>query len=599
VTFGVPAALWGLLAIPFIVLLYLLRVRRREQPVSSVLLWQRSAPALAAYRPTRRIERSLLLLLQIAAAAMLVAALAHPSVIEQGLAPGDLMLVLDLSLSMRAHDVPPTRFDRARAEALDIVARLRPGQRAGIVIAGSRPGILVPLTADRARLAAALRAAVPWDAVGDIAGAVALAAGQPLGPEGRIIVWTDAAHAELPALPAVSYRMLGTSDDNVGITAFRTTRDPEGAEALLRVDNFGAQSRRVPIEISHLQRVVYRDTIDLPPGGHRTLVVPVRGAGVFQAHLHIQDQLPDDNEASTVIDPSPLPSVLLVSAGNPYLERLLRVLPLGGATETQVLDPASWGAYGVIILDRVNPGPLPPGDYLLIASFPPNLPVSVTGNAEQPRIAAWDQADPVLRFVDLSDVHLARASALSTQGGRSLAGGDSPLLWAYEGGGVRALLLGFALQDSDLPQRVAFPILIANSLAWLGGGALDVAVGEAPQVPAGGSSVAVLVDPKGRRGPVRATNGVFLLPPLTRAGVYRLESGGQIREITARVVDSRAGAIRPGAAPRQGPRIRGEGTGGQRALLAQIPISPWFLLAAVAAVTGEWMLATRRRGGEA
>jgi len=272
VTLGVPGALWGLLAIPFIVLLYLLRVRRREQFVSSVLLWQRSTPTLAAYRPTRRVERSLLLLLQIAAVAILVAALAHPSVIVQGLAPGDLMLVLDLSLSMRARDVPPTRFDRARGEALDVAAHLRPGQRAGIVIAGSQPAILVPLTADRARLAAALRAAAPWDAVGDIAGAVALAAGQPLGADGRIIVWTDGAHAELPTVPAVSYRMLGTSDDNVGITAFRATRDLDGAEALLRVDNFGARDRRVPIEVSHLQQTVYRDTIDLPPGGHRTLV---------------------------------------------------------------------------------------------------------------------------------------------------------------------------------------------------------------------------------------------------------------------------------------------------------------------------------------
>jgi hypothetical protein len=253
----------------------------------------------------------------------------------------------------------------------------------------------------------------------------------------------------------------------------------------------------------------------------------------------------------------------------------------------------------VVILDRVNPGPLPPGDYLLIASFPPNLPVSVTGKAEQPRIAAWDRADPVLQFVDLSDVHLARAPTLTVQGGRSLAGGDSPLLWAYEGGGVRALLLGFALQDSDLPQRVAFPILIANSLTWLGGGALDVKVGEAPQVPAGASSTAALVDPNGRRRSLRATNGVFLLPPLTRAGVYRLESSGQAREITARLVDSLAGVIRPGTAPLQGSPTGSEGAGGQRALLAQIPISPWFILAAVAAATGEWMLATRRRGGEA
>jgi hypothetical protein len=393
--------------------------------------------------------------------------------------------------------------------------------------------------------------------------------------------------------------MLGTSDDNVGITAFRATRDPDGAEALLRVDNFGAQGRRVPIEVTHVQQTLYRDTIELPPGGHRTLVVPIRGAGVFEARLRIQDQLPDDDVASTVVDPSPLPSVLLVSAGNPYLERLLRVLPVGRATETRALDPASWGAYGVVILDRVNPGPLPPGDYLLIASFPPNLPVSVTGNAGQPRIAAWDPSDPVLQFVDLGDVHLARTSALATQGGRWLAGGDAPLLWAYEGGGVRALLLAFALQDSDLPQRVAFPILIANSLAWLGGGAVDVEVGEAPQVPAGGNSIAILVDPLGRRWSVRATNGMLLLPPLTRAGVYRLETQGQTRQITARSADRVAGAIRPGAAPQQGSPTSREGADGRRALLAQIPISPWFILAAAAAVTGEWVLATRRRGGEA
>src|SRR5205807_1410535 len=152
-----------------------------------------------------------------------------------------------------------------------------------------------------------------------------------------------------------------------------------------------------------------------------------------------------------------------------------------------------------------DPGPVPPGDYLMIDAVAPNIPAAAAGEVGGPRFATWDRTDPILHYVDLSGVRVARALALAPQGGRVLAGGDVPLLWAYEGGGIRALVLGFALQDSDLPQRVAFPILMANSLAGLGGGLLS----------------------------------------------------------------------------------------------SQVPLWPWFLLGAVGVAVGEWVLATRRPGGEA
>jgi Ca-activated chloride channel family protein len=598
VTLGAPAALWGLLAIPFLILLYLLRVRRRDHPVSSVLLWQRSAATLAAYRPSRRLERSLLLLLQIVATAALVTGLARPAVIAQ-YAPGDLLLVVDLSLSMRARDVAPTRFDRARAEALEAAARLRAGQRAGVVIAGARPELLVPLTADHARVAAALRGLEPWDASGDVSGAVALAAEHPLGPGGRILVWTDAARGPLPALPQAVYRILGTSDDNVGITMFRAARAPDGAEALLRVDNFSARPRRIPVEVTHDRTAVYHATLDLPGGGSRTVVFPVAGSGVFHAQLVTHDLLPDDDVASAVLDPAPLPAVLLVSQGNPSLERVLQVLPVARAVETRTADPRTWGAFGVVILDRMNPGPLPPGDYLMIDTVAPNVPAAAVGEVSGPRFATWDRTDPIFHYVDLSGVRVARALALAPQGGRVLAAGDVPLLWAYEGGGIRALVLGFALEDSDLPQRVAFPILMANSLAWLGGGALEVRAGEALQVPAGGAAAADLIDPGGRRRGVRAQDGMLLLPSLTRAGVYQLRGPGGDRAITVLSADRRAGLIRPGTGPSAArPGGRGDGGAGGR-LSSQVPLWPWLLLGAVGVAMGEWVLATRRPGGEA
>ena len=72
-----PAALaLSLLALP-IVLLYMLRLRRREQPVSSTWLWRELVRDRAANAPWQRLRRNLLLLLQLLILAALVLALVN------------------------------------------------------------------------------------------------------------------------------------------------------------------------------------------------------------------------------------------------------------------------------------------------------------------------------------------------------------------------------------------------------------------------------------------------------------------------------------------------------------------------------------------
>jgi len=504
---------------------------------------------------------------------------------------------------MRARDVAPTRFDRARAEALALAARLGAGQRGAVVLAAPRPVLLAPLTGDRGSVETALRDAEPWDAAGDVAAAVTLAAAQRPGPDGQIIVWTDAARGPLPALAHVTYRIVGTSDDNVGVTAFRVLRDPQQTEALVRVTNDGAAPRQVPLEVSLDDTVVYRAAIDVPARASRTTVFPVSGTGVLRARLRARDMLPDDDEAAAVLDPTPLPSVLLVSRGNPYLERVLRVLPVARALETRAVEPATWSRFGVVILDRMDTGPLPPGNYLVIGSVPPGLPVSASDVVTRPEIATWDREDPVLRFVDLGGVRIDRALALTPDGGRTLAAGPAPLLWAYDGRGVRVLLLAFGLEDSDLGLRVAFPILMTNSLAWLGGGIADARVGDEVQVPSGGADAATLAGPDGRRRELRPTAGVFVLPPFTRAGLYRLSTGGGTREFAVAIDSPGASVIRPGQAPAPAGAAAAEPgpttAGVPATVLVRVSLWPWLALVGLVALLGEWTLATRRHGGDA
>ncbi len=59
----------------------------------------------------------------------------------------DIMVVLDVSKSMLADDVAPTRLARAKAEVADLAGKLR-GHRIGLVAFAGRASVLAPLTPD-------------------------------------------------------------------------------------------------------------------------------------------------------------------------------------------------------------------------------------------------------------------------------------------------------------------------------------------------------------------------------------------------------------------------------------------------------------------
>ena len=86
------------LALP-LVLLYFLKVRRREQTVSSLLLWDPALRDREASAFFQRLQRDPLLLLQILALLALALALARPAVTIMGQGARKVVVVLDTSAS--------------------------------------------------------------------------------------------------------------------------------------------------------------------------------------------------------------------------------------------------------------------------------------------------------------------------------------------------------------------------------------------------------------------------------------------------------------------------------------------------------------------
>src|SRR5688572_22305616 len=101
---GVPFALLVILgAVPLILFLHSLRPRGLKVSTTALFIWERvlSERPLAA-RLGWLLRRILLLILQLLAAILLIAALADPSLIRFGAPTGDTVVVMDLTASMKA-----------------------------------------------------------------------------------------------------------------------------------------------------------------------------------------------------------------------------------------------------------------------------------------------------------------------------------------------------------------------------------------------------------------------------------------------------------------------------------------------------------------
>ena len=146
-TFARPAALIALIAVPLLVLLWLRFDRRRRAGAArfaSVAL----VPNLIDRKPGRlRLIPPILFLL---ALTFLIVGMARPHAsIRVPRREATVVLAIDISRSMKAQDVSPTRLDAAKEAAKQFLAKVPSEYSVALVAFGSRAFVAVPPTLDR------------------------------------------------------------------------------------------------------------------------------------------------------------------------------------------------------------------------------------------------------------------------------------------------------------------------------------------------------------------------------------------------------------------------------------------------------------------
>src|SRR6266487_3977378 len=161
--FLAPTAFWFATAIPVVIVFYLLKRKRAVRLVSSTLLWQKFLAETQASAPFQRLRHNWLLILQLLMLALAIFALARPY-FSGRLAGGNLQVViLDASASMQCTDETPSRFEKARNEALKWVDSLRDNDQMVVLQAAATTQVKQSPTSEKAALRRALQACAVTD----------------------------------------------------------------------------------------------------------------------------------------------------------------------------------------------------------------------------------------------------------------------------------------------------------------------------------------------------------------------------------------------------------------------------------------------------
>jgi VWA domain-containing protein/aerotolerance regulator-like protein len=580
---GTTALTAAAIAVPLLVAMYFLKLKRREELIPSTLLWKRAVQDLQVNAPFQRLRRNLLLLLQLLVLIAALIALGRP-VMSLSTGPGrKLVLLIDRSASMNAVEDGRTRLDEARELARLAVHSMRRGgisllrdradQAMVVAFAGSAK-VMCNFTSDRRQLLSAIDAIEPTDGASSLseATAVAQAFSQAAGEEAdtrgdqgvpELLLFSDGRISDLDALSLgsseLTFHRVGTGQANVAITTMQARRsyeDPAKVEVFAELANFGAERVTCDVQLSVNGDLLTVRSVSLGTCTRREgdAVEPGRASvsfgftraqgGVIEVRHLADDELACDNAAWSILQPPRRLRVLLVTKGNPTVEAALRACPLeqlelASPDEFAAMDLALLEAeqpYDAIVLDRVAPEALPRGRYVCLGASPPGAGATLGEELKTPVIVDWRARHPATQYVRFENLYVARSQRLDAPRDAEVLAefADAPALVVTRRKGSTFVLVAFDPLQSNWPFEPGFVMFFYNATRFLG---LEEASGRRDALRVGepilidglpASVLAKVASPSGVETELSSdAGGTLRYPGTLRAGLYGVEVEGR------------------------------------------------------------------------
>lgn len=492
-----PLALFGLLALPLLVVFYLFRPEPRQHKSTTYFLWREAVPDSQGGTFARRLQSNPLLWLQLLVLLLLVLFLCRLATPWTSQTPtaSRVILILDRSASLKAENA----FERARETAKEAVNSMLGFRFSGstpevMLIAVDREAqVLVPFTKDASMLQEALDNLQVTDLPDQL---------ETLGPflkslvkahKAKIWLIGDRLPTELQVGGLQFTSVASKLDNNTGVSSFSVRNpDPERGQKkpflYSRVDNFSNSAQRRILRLEKMnpeapdrvEAVLLERTLMLAAQSGQTVMEPLSAsrfepdaASVFRMTLspvpgEEADVFAPDDQAFCVVPPFQQEKILVALAPGFKAGFLLRAIAASAGSKVVKLSE---------LLAKSDP---PPIDLLLCSpdfKVPKDLDVHSRfflapppSDSEERRAGRLQMSGENPPLVSDSGVEWSRQSVQITLT-EPLGQGEIPLL---ESGGLPALSLSglnegvpslhwkFPLAYSSLPLSTGLPVVVGR-----------------------------------------------------------------------------------------------------------------------------------------
>jgi aerotolerance regulator-like protein len=472
--------------------LYLRQPRAARLRVSTLRFWE-SSPSGSSTARRWKLREPLAFIAQLLFLLLLIAAFGNPrwGIVTHG---RDVAIVLDAGAwsQMRgANGISWVEGVRSRADAL--LRDLPSDDRIVLLRADSDGAPMVPFTTDRGLLRQAVANMQSSSAVADVPRALAqgrAALGESdamqsavrrgllvyIGPglvddkqareldDFRVSLGpaaSDTAANNATAVPPeFLVRLVSTPAplQDIGITQIALKRNsaaPDEWSVMTRIKNYNDLPAKVLLSLSVGGHVFQQVPVSIAPGATQSASddFTSRSGGLLQAEITPTDGLDADNRATIDLPSSEPVSVAVVTSRAAFASKMRAVLSANPYVKTTFVraeeNPPS--TADVVVYD----GPVPAGATgVATISF---MPAGADSTAHRVRLANWNTAHPVTRWIQSRDVTVRAAHSLQTQPGDVALASSSgqtpePLIVARQESRRRSVLLDFDPLDSNFTE---------------------------------------------------------------------------------------------------------------------------------------------------
>lgn len=520
-------SLWPLMllsAVPVVIILYLLRPRGKDYRISSNLLWDKLFRNRQSKTVLEKFLHNILMYLQILILVLMVLSLMSPYIRREGKSRGNVILVFDTSGSMQ-HDAGDgkTRMERALGEAKSLIASSE--ETVFSIVTSDCTGTDLPAVGvtDKGSLYAVLDRIECCDGPENLMDAQSIVetlrrpadGEEEEQPNAEVIVFTDGGGAEeamrFSSVFDAQILVMGEAVNNVS-NNFLTFADAETDGNGETADTSGTDSAQEYGASDHARRITCASSLtnysDVEASmevslyeGERLLEIrkmilapdetalcffeesPWQGealrseiSSVKFAGTKDTDALAGDNTAYAIREQTDRVDAVLIGEGNTYLEKAYEAAFGRSLTKMKGEGLLSDGASGADGENKTADA----AQTVRIYDAGAESSLQDEGSSMLFEDGRYQSGTAEKVMLTVSDCELTKGLSSFTIGVNQTNVYEVPswgtgFLWAggqcagYYGehDGVKTVVVGFDIRESDFPLKAEFPVFIANAIQFL------------------------------------------------------------------------------------------------------------------------------------